>query len=338
MDNVQFLQLAAPLFASLAVAIITFMLSWPYLSGEKEIEKRLNGIVDVNASHMTRRMATEEGVQRKKAVADSLKLIEEQQKKSRNVPLRTRLKRAGLNVSVKAFYAASAACSLVCWVAAYLLIPSGLLIPNVQMFALTVIAAIGAVGIPRWVLSWMIKRRQAKFIDGLANALDIIVRGVKSGLPLNECIGIIARESQEPIASEFQNVVDAQRAGVPLHECFERLCMRMPLPEVRFFAIVISIQQSAGGSLSEVLGNLSGILRARKQLAAKVSALSAEAKASAMILGALPFVVMGIVYVSRPTYLEPLFTTPGGNVLLGIAVGLMLTGFLIMKKMINFKY
>ena len=169
------------------------------------------------------------------------------------------------------------------------------------------------------MLARLTKRRQNKFIDEFANAIDIIVRGVKSGLPLPECLGIIARESPQPIAGEFTELVEQQRVGVPLTESFERMMARMPLPEVRFFAIVIAIQQQAGGNLSEALGNLSGVLRDRKRLQAKVRALSAEAKASAAVLGALPFIVMILVYITTPAYITLLWTTRFGQFLLACA-------------------
>jgi hypothetical protein len=172
----------------------------------------------------------------------------------------------------------------------------------------------------------------------IANAIDVIVRGVKSGLPLNECIQVIARESPEPLASEFQEVVDQQRMGVPLSECLDRLCTRMPLQEIRFLAIVIAIQQQAGGNLSEALANLSGVLRDRFMLAMKVKALSAEAKASAIVLASLPPGVMGMVTLASPEYIQPLYTTTVGHFMM-IGSGLwMLTGVLMMRKMINFKF
>ena len=126
---------------------------------------------------------------------------------------------------------------------------------------------------------------------------------MKSGLPLNECLAIIARESDEPLAGEFREVIDQQRVGVPLGEALERLTTRMPLPEVRFLAIVVAIQQQAGGNLSEALGNLSTVLRDRFQLRMKVKALSAEAKASAWVLASLPPVVMFMVYGASPDYI-----------------------------------
>jgi tight adherence protein B len=196
----------------------------------------------------------------------------------------------------------------------------------------------GGLGLPRWVLSFLTKKRQAKFTNEFANAIDVVVRGVKSGLPLNECLGIIARESPSPIREEFQEIVEQSRVGVPLAECFERTMQRMPLAEVKFFAIVIGIQQQAGGNLSEALGNLSGVLRDRKRLAMKVGALSAEAKASAMVLGALPFLVMSMVYLTTPTYMMLLFTSRVGQFMLVAAAFWMTMGILVMRKMINFKY
>jgi tight adherence protein B len=200
------------------------------------------------------------------------------------------------------------------------------------------VAFVGFLGLPRWVVTRMIKRRQSKFLDEFANSIDVIVRGVKSGLPLNECLSIIARESPSPIREEFKELVEQQRVGVPLSECFTRMMGRMPLPEVNFFAIVISIQQQAGGNLSEALGNLAGVLRDRKRLQSKVKALSAEAKASAGVLAALPFMVMLMVYLSTPKYIGILFTTKMGQFLLICAAAWMTCGILVMRKMINFKY
>ncbi|MCB1547390.1 MAG: type II secretion system F family protein, partial [Hyphomicrobiaceae bacterium] len=170
------------------------------------------------------------------------------------------------------------------------------------------------------------------------NAIDVIVRGVKSGLPLNECLAIISREAVDPIAGEFKDLVEQQRVGIPLIEAFDRMIARMPLAEVKFFAIVVGIQQQAGGNLSEALGNLSGVLRDRKTLQMKVAALSAEAKASAYVLGALPFIVMGMVYVTTPQYISILWTTKTGQFVLLAALFWMSCGALMMKKMINFKY
>ena len=239
---------------------------------------------------------------RKKSVADSLKEMEDRQKADKKVTMGLRLIRAGLNRTPRDFYMASA-------VLGGLLGAVSLLLLGLPAVGAGVAAFLGAFGIPRWVINKMTARRQQKFLSQLANAIDVIVRGVKSGLPLNECLQVIARESPEPLASEFRDVVEQQRLGVPLGEGLERMSERLPLPEVRFLTIVIGIQQQAGGNLSEALSNLSGVLRDRQMLAMKVKALSAEAKASAMVLASLPPGVMIMVYISTPDYIMPLFTT-----------------------------
>jgi tight adherence protein B len=209
---------------------------------------------------------------------------------------------------------------------------------GVPMMGAIAAAFIGGFGLPRWILNKLVKRRQNKFLAQLANALDVIVRGIKSGLPLNECVQVIARESPEPLASEFREIVEQQRMGVALAEGLERMCLRMPLTESRFLAIVIAIQQQAGGNLSEALSNLASVLRDRQSLALKVKALSAEAKASALVLSSLPPGVMTLVYLSSPDYISPLFHDPVGHFLVAFGATWMLTGVLIMRKMINFKF
>jgi tight adherence protein B len=197
---------------------------------------------------------------------------------------------------------------------------------------------IGFLGVPRWALGFLVAARQKKFTNQLADGLDVIVRGVKSGLPLNQCLRIIAQESPEPLKSEFQALCDSQAMGVPLDQGLQRMYERMPLPEVNFFAIVLTIQQKTGGNLSESLGNLSAVLRARKMMAEKVKALSSEAKASAMIIGCLPIGVMGMVYFTRPDYIMILFTDPTGNLILMGAGVMMSLGIFIMHRMVNFKF
>ena len=165
-----------------------------------------------------------------------------------------------------------------------------------------------------------------------------MVRGVKSGLPLNECLGIIARESPEPLASEFREVIDQQRVGVTLSEALERLTDRMPLPEVRFLTIVIGIQQQAGGNLSEALGNLSGVLRDRFRMSMKVKALSAEAKSSAIVLASLPPTVMVMVYDVDAGLHPAALHHQDRHMFITFGLIWMVVGCLVMRKMINFKY
>ncbi len=328
----EMMQLLLGGIVAVSAAAGIFLFVNPYLSGEVKRDKRVHGVTENRTKRTQTRGRDEELQNRKRQVADSLKELEERQKAKERVTLRTRLQRAGLDITPRTFWTASALAGPIIGALVFYSIP------GVSPLAALAAAFVGALGLPRWVLSYMTKRRQKKFTNEFANAIDVIVRGVKSGLPLNECLGIIARESPSPIREEFQEIVEQSRVGVPLQECFERTMQRMPLPEVKFFAIVIGIQQQAGGNLSEALGNLSSVLRDRKKLSMKVSALSAEAKASAAVLGALPFLVMTMVYITTPTYIMFLFETKTGQFMLVGAGFWMSCGILVMRKMINFKY
>ncbi len=187
-------------------------------------------------------------------------------------------------------------------------------------------------------MSFFKKRRESKFLNAFPDAVDIVVRGVKAGLPLLDCLKMITVEAPEPLKSEFRAIVETQAIGVPLGEACGRLYERMQVPEANFFGIVIAIQQKAGGNLAEALGNLSRVLRDRKKMKGKIQAMSQEAKASASIIGALPVAVMTLVWVTSPQYINLLFTEPLGNVMLVGSVMWMSMGVLVMKKMINFDF
>src|SRR5215470_14917337 len=245
-------------------------------------------------------------LKRKQSTQEALKelTLTEKQSRKRRLSVRGQLAQAGVTMSPTVFWILAA-------VLGVFLGFIGLLIKG--WIAFLAAFFVGLFGIPRWVLGVLVGGRQKKFGVQLADAIDVIVRGVKSGLPLNQCLRIIAGESPEPLRTEFQMLCDSQAMGVPLDIGLQRMYDRMPLPEVNFFAIVLVIQQKTGGNLSESLGNLSSVLRSRKLMKEKVKALSAEAKASAMIIGALPFVVMVMVYIIRPDYMTILFTTQTGH-------------------------
>ncbi len=270
---------------------------------------------------------------RRSTVQDNLKEMANAQKKSRRnlLSVKARVAQAGLNVSENMFWIVSAAAGGVFGLAAYI-------ISGFNPIWGGVVLLICGLGMPRWTLGVLIANRQKKFTNQLADAIDIIVRGVKSGLPLNQCLRIIASESPEPVREEFRLICDGQAMGVALDQNLNRMYERMPLSEVNFFNIVLVIQQRTGGNLSEALGNLSSVLRARKMLREKVKALSSEAKASSAIIGSLPFVVMILVYMVRPAYMTLLFVTPQGNLILLAAGVMMTTGILIMRSMVNFKF
>jgi tight adherence protein B len=271
-------------------------------------------------------------VKRKQQNAEALKDLDERQKRSRAriFSVKGQIAQAAVNLPVNVFWMISVAIGLLI---TFLMFLIGAPMPT---WALGFVA--GTFGLPRWVLGSMIKGRQKKFVSQFADGVDIIVRGVKSGLPLNQCLRIIASESSEPLCGEFKSLCDAQAMGVPLDQNLQRLYERMPLPEVNFFATVLIIQAKTGGNLSEALGNLSGVLRSRKLLKEKVKALSSEARASAWIIGSLPVLVMVMVFFTRREYIMVLFTDPVGHVILAIAATMMALGIGIMKRMIDFKY
>ena len=181
-------------------------------------------------------------------------------------------------------------------------------------------------------------KRQKQFTTDFANALDIIVRGVTVGLSINESMKTVAYEAQGPVSEEFRRIVDGQAMGIEFDDVLEEAINRMPTPEFRFFSIVMQIQRQTGGSMSKTLADLSSLLRGRKEMRDKITALSSEAKSSAMIIGCLPLFITGLLYAMSPEFLDPLFDNTVGNIMIGGAIGLMLVGVLVMRAMINFKF
>lgn len=266
---------------------------------------------------------------RRKQIVKTLKEQDRQQKKA-SLTIAARLRQAGLGENVRMFWAISGAVGLAVGVLPLLL-------------GQTILIAMGAAfaagfGLPRWVVGIMAKARVKKFTSAFSDAIDIIVRGIKSGLPVHDCLKIIGKESPEPLAGEFRVLTENVGMGMPMDAALERMYERMPTNELRFFAIVLSIQQKTGGNLAEALGNLSTVLRARKLMGEKIKALSAEAVASAFIIGCLPPGVVALITVSSPAYMQPLFTDPRGHLML-LAGGIwMAIGIFVMRKMINFKF
>ncbi len=269
--------------------------------------------------------------QRRKNVTALLKEIEKQQKVQKQRPsLRKRLARAGLAISPRGFWIASA---IAAGVVAFLCFVTG---QNIIVVALAAFAA--GFGVPGWVVGFLTKRRQKKFTQEFANAIDVIVRSVRSGLPTNDALKIVAKESPDPVGSEFRTLLEGLKVGVSLDQGLKRMYDSMPTAEVSFFAIVMTIQLKSGGNLSEALSNLSAVLRDRKRLQGKIKAMSSEAKASAGIIGSLPPVVGGIVFLTSPDYISLLFTERVGNLLLAACAVWMGIGIAVMRKMINFKH
>ncbi|MGN6515508.1 MAG: type II secretion system F family protein [Rhizomicrobium sp.] len=272
-----------------------------------------------------------DGMQRRKNVSALLKDLEKQQaEQKKSVTLRRRLEWAGLTIEPRTYWMLSGAAALVAIAVC--------LFTGQSVYATLLIAIPVGLGIPRWILSFLKKRREKAFTAEFANAIDVIVRSVKSGLPTNEALKIVAREIPDPVGHEFSKLTESMKVGVSLEQGPKKMFDNMPTAEVSFFAIVMTIQQKSGGNLSEALSNLALVLRDRKRLQGKIRAMSSEAKASAMIIGSLPPVVMGLVYLTSPFYIMTLFTERMGNLMLGGCLLWMSVGILVMSKMISFKH
>jgi len=317
------------LFLLVAIAIggVVWVFVYPYLSGEKKAERRMASIARAEPITRPTRAA---GKSRREQVEGTLKDIEERRKKAKRPPLSVRLTQAGLDWSKRRFMITAGALGVAGFV--IMMIVHGGLIP-----ALGVGFAAGC-GLPFWALSFLKRRRENKFLAIFPDAVDVIVRGIKAGLPLLDSLKLIATDAEEPVRSEFRTIIETQTIGMPIGEAVLKLYNSIPVAEANFFGIVVSIQQRAGGNLSEALGNLSRVLRDRKKMKAKIQAMSQEAKASAAIIGALPIAVMTLVWITSPAYIDLLWTDPLGRVMLACSGAWMLTGVLVMRKMINFDF
>jgi tight adherence protein B len=271
---------------------------------------------------------------RQRRIQEKLAELEEKKSKeaSRRNRIRAELLQAGIDVNVRTYLIVTAIAGVAAGgLYAFLGFP---LLFGVGPAGIGLVVAFG---LPKLVLGFLASSRQKRFTAGFANALDVIIRGVRSGLPVSECLAIVGRESPEPVGEEFRQLVEGEKVGVPLDELMRRGLERMPTAEFKFFSIVIQIQKQTGGNLADTLDNLSGVLRARKKMKDKVKAMSSEARSSAMIIGSLPFLVAGLVSLMNPDYLTPLFTTKMGHVMVGGGLTWMAVGVAAMAKMINFK-
>jgi tight adherence protein B len=311
---------------AIAAAALMYVVAYPFLSGDAKAKKRTAALMS-SSKDIAGVNRTNDPAKRRKAIAESLKEFESQTKKKK-VTLEQRIAQAGLTWTKSGYLIGSAVCGLVLAIT--------LLIVNGNLFVTIGAGFIGMLGLPAWVLSFLRKRRIRKFINEFPGAIDVIIRGIRAGLPVVDCFRVIAGESQEPVRSEFRQIVEAQTIGLSIGEATERLVDRMPIAEASFFSIVVNISQKSGGNLSESLGNLSAVLRDRKKMKGKIQAMSSEAKASAGIIGSLPFVVGGAVYLLQPAYIMLLFTTNGGKITIAVSLVWMSIGIMIMRKMIDF--
>jgi len=320
--------LALAFLAFTAIGGVAWVFIYPMLSGEKKAQSRRASIARPEPA--TARQADKNQRSRREQVEGTLKDLDARRLKNKSVPLNMRIAQAGLGITNDKFWIGSGILAVAAFGAAYWM--GGGLLGGVGM------AFAAGFGLPRWLLGYLKTKREKAFLRALPDAVDVIVRGIKAGLPLFESIKVVAADAPEPLKSEFLAIIETQTIGMPLGEACARLFERMPVPEANFFGIVIAIQQKSGGNLSEALGNLSKVLRDRKKMAEKIQAMSMEAKASAAIIGSLPPVVMVLVWITTPDYISLLWTHQTGQFMLLACVCWMFIGVMVMKKMINFDF
>jgi tight adherence protein B len=243
--------------------------------------------------------------------------------------LRTRLEQTGKDISLGKY-------ATIC-IGVMALVAIGLMIRGAPFFLSLLVSIIFGVGGPHFVIGRMIKRRLNKFNSNFPDAIELMVRGLRSGLPITETLGIVASEIQGPVGIEFRMVSDKMKIGLTMEAALQNTADRLGTAEFQFFVITLAIQRETGGNLAETLSNLADVLRKRAQMKLKIRAMSSESKASAYIVGSLPFIVFGLVYMINPHYMAGFFSDQrlevagiGGMIWMGL-------GALIMAKMVNFE-
>lgn len=316
-----------------AIATVVLIMGLTFVLGqERKRQKRILGVIQGGAASQAKGPKKDQKDKRRADLAKKLKEAKEDELKKdgkKKTTINMMIEQAGLEISVAQF-----------WIFSVLLMVGLTFLAKVMdqpIHVLLAVAVIGLLGLPRFVIKKMAARRQKKFLSEFPDALEATVRLLKAGMPVSEAISMIAREFEGPVGEEMERIKDKQKIGVPLHEAALEATRRMPITEMQMFATGLSIQSQTGSSLSEVLTNLSNVIRARFRLKRKVKALSSEAIASASIIAALPpMVAMGLYFVNYD-YISLLFTDSWGNVLLTLAIVWMSLGVFVMKTMINFK-
>ena len=243
--------------------------------------------------------------------------------------LRKRLEQTGKEITLARYGLISAGLGLI--------VMTLMLVKGAPFLLAFLFGAFAGLGLPHFIIGKMINRRIAKFTANFPDAIELMVRGLRSGLPITETLGIVAAELQGPVGVEFRGVADKMKIGRTMEAALQETADRLGTPEFQFFVITLAIQRETGGNLAETLSNLADVLRKRAQMKLKIRAMSSESKASAMIIGSLPFIVFGLIYMVNPVYLGGFFTDQrlivaglGGALWMGI-------GVFIMAQMINFE-
>lgn len=316
----------------IAIIILVAVIMAALLRGDDTAQKKRNLSIIRGQSAEGKNTKTAKADAARRRADDITKKLKEQAdaQKSEKLTLSQLLDRAGLAISVKKFI-------IIFILLSFLVMAFFMFVVKWPPVACPIVGLIFFFGGQKIFIGRRIKKRQKKFLTEFADALDGIVRLLKAGMPVTEAIKMCSREFDGPVGEEMTKIYDSQKIGIPLPEAVLDSARRMPLTEMQMFATGISIQAQTGASLSDVLTNLANVIRARFKLKRKIQALSSEAKASAMIIGALPFVVGGGMFLINPSFIEPLFSTFAGKILVAGSAVWMLMGIMVMKAMINFK-
>lgn len=321
------------LFAGVALTLCTIALAVAGRAGPQgKLRKRAAGLASGKAARKARRGSPGANDSLKRTQGRSWGAAEKMAKRfmPQQSVIRDRLDRTGLSITIGTFSLVCVGTGLVVAIASWVLAGLSPLLASLAGF-------IAGIAVPHMAIGYLGSRRRKKFLAILPDAIDLIVRGLKSGLPVTESIAAVGAEMADPVGCEFRRISDSVRFGQQLETAVWQTAKRMDTPEFNFFVISMAIQRETGGNLAEALANLSEILRGRHQMQLKIKAMSSEARASAYILGSMPFIMLGIVYMLSPDYAGQLFTDPRGQIMVGVGVTSLMIGIGVMAKMVRFQ-
>lgn len=315
------------------VLIMGIVLLWfIFTRGEREMRDRLERVAKLQKPGERRKRGAAEAAVNLRKTDSSIAQLDKAIKQILPNPakLRLRLARTGKDINLGVYVLMT----LVSVAVGVLLVRH---FGNLGMAPSLLMGGVIGVIVPHMAVGWMIGRRKKKFLANFPDSIDVLIRGLKAGLPATESMRIVGSEMTGPVSEEFTRITDGLKMGGDFDDILWATAERINLPEFNFFVITLTIQRETGGNLGETLENLSDMLRKRRQVKLKVKALSSEAKASAIIIGSLPFALFGILYMLNRDYVMMLFTHPKGPWLVGIGFAMQALGIGVMVKLVKFE-
>jgi tight adherence protein B len=317
--------IAVAALMAMTVGLLALSFSMSRDKHDRIIDRRLSSLGLRNSSQSS--SDQDEDVRSRAAITKALQELEALKRSQGRYSLRRLLKNAGEPRSLRAHLIMSILFAVVLF---------GLLVlPGVAMLPAAEVAIGAGFGLPILQLQLVVRKRRRLLTTDLPGALDLIVRGLRAGLPLIECFKLTATEWREPLKGEFVRVVNDLSVGLSIREAINRFAERVPLQEAKLFSIVVAIQAQSGGNLSEVLGNLADLLREREKLIAKIRSMTSEARTSAWIIGSIPVILIALISLVSPDFMKPLLETTTGNVILVFSGIWMATGVFVMTAMMR---